>query len=180
MELQSFFISDKQSLEIFKESKGRIKAMAVLFEKVYESNTLQKVNMNSYIDELLRFTKEKYPVNSGLIKIHTEIGTKRDLNLQEATPFALILNELISNSYKHAFEGKQSGIIRITFLNCNDEYSLTYSDDGIGFRQPEQEKGEEIASLGLNLIDSCSKQLNGKYNFKTDKGTTFNLRFPEN
>jgi two-component sensor histidine kinase len=177
MELQSFFITDKQLLGVIKESKNRIKAMALLYEKLYESKTLEKVNVSSYVDELIRFTRQSFSSTAKNIKVNSQVVGNADLEVREATPFALLLNELVSNSYKHAFVGKEQGNISITFVNYNNEYLLNYRDDGIGYAAPPP---EEMTTLGLNLIDSFSKQLNGSYEFKNEKGTNFQLRFPSN
>jgi two-component sensor histidine kinase len=177
MELQGFFINDRYTLEVFKESKGRVKALALLFEKLYENNTLERVNLDKYMDELLKFNSKSYTLQNASVRVETVVFSNCELGIQEATPVALMLNELVSNSFKHAFKGRTEGRISISFLNYNNEYILSYSDDGAGYKpQPE----DELNSLGINLIDSFSKQLNGKYEFTKDKGTTFTFKFPVN
>ncbi|MFL5753097.1 MAG: sensor histidine kinase [Bacteroidia bacterium] len=176
MELQGFFISDRNTLDLFRESKGRVKALALLFEKLYENNTLEKVNLTAYMEDLVRFTSQTH-LHAASIHLELNIAANSELDIQEATPVAMMLNELLSNSYKHAFQGRTEGRISLTFLKQNDHYMLSYCDNGIGYFPQEE---EETTSLGLNLIDSFSRQLNGNYEFKKEKGTVFQLRFPAN
>lgn len=109
------------------------------------------------------------------IKIHSQIDNI-ELSLQDALPFSLLLNELITNSYKHAFNGKDSGNIYISFIKKQGEFVFHFRDDGNGFDYSNDVKEK---TLGLNLIEAFSKQLKGKleYNSAKGMGTEIKLHF---
>lgn len=174
MELQSEYITDEKTLDVIKESQNRVKSIALLHEKLYENKTLKEIDVNDYVSELIHFIKQALYEKNKNIQIHSIID-HISLEIGSAMPFALLLNELISNSYKHAFKHKKEGSIYIEFIKNDNEYELNYKDDGIGF-----EYSEEIVkeSLGLNLITSFSKQLNGNFAFlEVKEGIFYKLRF---
>jgi two-component sensor histidine kinase len=174
MELQSVYIKDERILNVIKESQNRVKSIALLHEKLYQNKTFKEVGINSYIDELIHFIRISQSGNHQEIKISADI---EDINLEmtRAMPFALLVNELISNSYKHAFKTKNSGEIFITFTKNKNRYVLAYSDNGIGFEYTDNIKNN---SLGLNLIETFSKQLNGEFEFfKGETMMEFKLQF---
>ena len=108
VELQNFYVKDEKASSILKESRNRIKSIALLHEKFYESKTLEKIEIRSYIDELIYFIKLSFSSQNKDIKIHTQIDNI-ELSLEDALPFSLLLNELITNSYTHAFNKKEVG-----------------------------------------------------------------------
>lgn len=174
LELQSAYLQDKNAVNIIKESQNRIKSIALLHEKLYENKTLDEVNLKTYTDQLIDFIKISLTKKDKQIIISTNIDTI-NLAMDKAMPFALIINELISNSYKHAFKTKNSGQIFITFVKNKEGYILNYSDDGIGFEYSENVKKN---SLGLNLIETFSQQLKGKTTFLNNgPGMEFKLQF---
>jgi two-component sensor histidine kinase len=174
MELQSVYIKDKNTLNVIKESQNRIKSLAILHEKLYENKTLKEVEMRSYIEQLLEFVKKSLASKEKNIRINTKIDPI-NLEMTKAMPFSLLLNELISNSYKHAFNSTNEGEIQISFSKNDSGYLLEFSDNGPGF---DYEANKERKSLGLNLIETFSKQLLGKFGFsKQEPGMKFTLNF---
>lgn len=173
VDLQNFYVTDPVSSNILKESRNRIKSIALLHEKLYESNNLDTVSVRSYIDELIYFIKLSFANNN--IKIHTQIDDVQ-LSMVEALPFSLLINELITNSYKHAFKLKNEGNIYISFVKNNHEYELNYKDDGQGF---DVNASVNQKSLGLNLIDAFCKQLKAKMinTSEINNGVNFKLNF---
>jgi two-component sensor histidine kinase len=175
IELQNFYVKDEKASSILKESSNRIKSIALLHEKFYTSKTLEKIEMRSYIDELIHFIKTSFSAQDKEVKIHSEIESV-ELFMVDALPFSLLLNELITNSYKHAFNIKKKGNIHISLIKRFDEYILRFKDDGDGFDFSGDSKEK---TLGLNLIEAFSKQLKGELSFSSVKGagTELKLRF---
>ncbi|MGZ3901680.1 MAG: sensor histidine kinase [Bacteroidia bacterium] len=174
MELQSTYLKDKNTIGVIKETQNRIKSLAILHEKLYENRTLREVEVGSYIDELLDFIKVSLSDKEKKINITTQIEVI-NLEMAKAMPFALLINELICNSYKHAFSNVTSGEIVIEFSKDKNGYLLVYSDNGRGF---EYDPSDERRSLGLTLIETFSQQLKGEFEFPKDKsGMRFVLRF---
>ena len=177
VELQNFYVKDEVASAILKESRNRIKSIALLHEKFYESKNLDTIEIRSYVDELIYYIKLSFTNDKKNIKIHTQLDNI-DLPMAEALPFSLLLNELITNSYKHAFKDKSEGNIYLTFSKINDEYVFHYKDDGCGF---DSSKNFKETSLGMNLIEAFSKQLKAKmtYSAKTNEGVDFKLNFKQ-
>lgn len=174
LDLQGAYINDRPTLGIIKESQNRIKSIAILHEKLYENNTLKEVNVRSYTEELIEFVKSGLSDKAKPIEIITQIESI-NLEMEKAMPLALLINELISNSYKHAFNSKTSGQIIINFSVNNNGYLFIFKDNGIGF---EYLSAEKRMSLGLTLIENFVQQLNGTLKFVHDKpGMQFELRF---
>ena len=178
LELQNYYISDPKSSSVLKESRNRIKSIALLHEKFYENKNLDSVEIRSYIDELIHFIKLSFAIDQKEIKIHTQID-QINLPMDEALPFSLLINELVTNSYKHAFNKKNNGNIYITLTKSNNEFIFRYKDDGSGFDLLNHHNKN---SLGINLIEAFSKQLNGQMSFDSQNnpasiGMEFKLNF---
>lgn len=174
LELQASYISDEITLQVLKESQNRVKSIALLHEKLYENKTLKEVKIKDYTNELSHFIKQSYAPKKKEIKFISHIDSI-NLEMNKAMPFALLLNELMSNSYKYAFENKENGTIEIHFTKQLNNYIFEYRDDGLGF---DYETERKKASLGLNLIESFSEQLYGTFEYiKKEKGMQFLLKF---
>lgn len=174
IELQSSYIDDETTLQTLKESQNRIKSIALLHEKLYENKTLKEVNIKDYIFELTHFIKQSYAPKKKEIKFISQIDNI-NLEMNTAMPFALLLNELMSNSYKHAFTNKEQGTLEINFIKQLNNYIFEYKDDGSGF---DYDTEINNSSLGLNLIASFSEQLNGEFEYINRKNEMlFVLKF---
>ncbi|MCW3075554.1 MAG: signal transduction histidine kinase [Bacteroidetes bacterium] len=174
LELQGVYLTDNPTIRLIKESQNRIKSIAILHEKLYENKTLKEVNLRSYTLELIEFVKLSLSDKNKDIEIISHIESI-DLEMTMAMPFALLINELISNSYKHAFTFKNSGQIIIKFSAAKEGYLFIYKDNGVGF---DYLSGEKRESLGLTLIETFVEQLNGEFKFvKDNTGMQFELRF---
>ncbi|HXU27738.1 MAG TPA: sensor histidine kinase [Bacteroidia bacterium] len=177
IELQNFYVKDEKASAILKESRNRIKSIAVLHEKFYESKSLEKIEIRSYVDELIYFIKLSFSNQQKDIKITTQIENI-ELSMANALPFSLLLNELITNSYKHAFKNKDNGHIIISFIKYQNKLVLNFKDDGCGF---DLSKVNKDSSLGMNLIEAFSLQLKAETTCvsKPNKGTEFTLQFKQ-
>ncbi|MGZ7048739.1 MAG: sensor histidine kinase [Methanobacterium sp.] len=176
LNLQSRYIKDKEALDIFKESQDRAKSMAIIHEDLYQSSDFKRINFGEYINKLSINLFQTYVTNPDLINLNIDAEeVMLDINL--AIPLGLILNELVTNVMKHAFKVDKKGEIKIKFHSKEGEYTLTVSDNGIGF--PEGLDYKNIDSLGLKLVNSLTDQISGKIELDKTHGTTFNIIFME-
>jgi len=177
LNLQSGHIKEAQTLAALRESKNRIDVMALIHEKLYQSKSLAKINFHEYIDELVTSLLITYGVNTDLIRSETHAeGISFEINT--AIPCGLIINELVSNSLKHAFPDRRRGNIRISLSAAGEgRFTLTAKDDGIGL--PASIDYKNTATLGLKLVNALTSQLDGSIELERDKGTTFRITFRE-
>lgn len=174
--LQSRYIKDEKILEVLKESQNRIKSMALVHEKMYQSEDLTEFDFTEYLRTLVSHLIHSYGC-AGKVNLNMDIG-EIYLSLDTAIPCSLIINELVSNSLKHAFPQGLKGEIDIKFHKMEDNgFKLVVSDNGIGF--PEEMDYRNTDSLGLQLVNSLSKQLRGDISLYNDRGTTFEVIFPQ-
>lgn len=178
LNLQSSYIKDEKASEVFRDSKERVRAMALVHEKLYQSN-LAKINFHDYIESLAEGLFATYSLNPGQLQLQIDIEDI-DLDLETSIPLGLLINELVTNSLKHAFPEQKKGEIRI-ILRENKEveneynYTLVVSDNGISF--PEDRDFRSSDSLGMLLVNSFVKQLRGVLELDRKKGTTITIKF---
>lgn len=185
LNLQSRYIKDEQTLEMFKESQNRIKSMTLIHEKLYQSKDLARIDFAEYIKALTTDLFRSYGVSSNAITLKINVGGVL-LGIDTAIPCGLIINELVSNSLKHAFpadnacsKGSESkGEIRIDLHLTNaSRVTLIVSDNGIGF--PKDFDFWNTTSLGLRLVSVLTNQLGGTVEIDRSGGTTFRITFTE-
>jgi PAS domain S-box-containing protein len=178
LKLQAGYLKDQRILEIFKESQNRVRAMALIHEKLYQSEDLAKTDFGEYIRSLINDLFRSYSVNSRLIRLELQVEEVR-LNIDTAIPCGLIINELVSNALKHAFPTGQAGTLRVDLRAQPDDnrYHLVVHDNGIGF--PEDLDFRHTASLGLQLVYSLTNQLQGTIDLIRQPGSTFTITFSE-
>jgi PAS domain S-box-containing protein len=172
--LQSYGIKDQKDLEIFRESQSRVKSLAIIHEKLYQSADFASINFKEYIQSLVSYLLSYYSTTNISVNIFVEDNIV--LNMDTAVPCGLIINELITNSIKFAFP---SGTGKITIRLCSeDEYFiLSISDDGIGL--PNNVDVENPQKLGLQLVKSLTDQIEGKLEYNGKNGTEFKIKFKE-
>ncbi|BDZ68966.1 PAS domain S-box protein [Methanobacterium ferruginis] len=178
LNLQRNYIEDKESDNLLQESQGRVKSMALVHEKLYQTADLARINVKEYIRSLTMNLFHSYSVNAGIV-LQLDVGNVF-FDIDTAVPLGLIINELVSNSLKYAFPNQEKGVISISLHESNDdagEYSLYVKDDGVGF--PEDLDFHNTPSLGLQLVNSLVKQLDGSIKLVNDKGTCFHMIFME-
>lgn len=176
LRLQSHHIKDKETLDIFKESQNRAKSMALIHEKLYKSNELRKIDFKEYIKSLT--TELFYSYNtSPEINLNLDIAdVYMDVNI--SVPLALIINEIVSNSLKHAFPRGSKGNISVNFHKKAKEYELIIADDGIGF--PSDLDYKFTDSLGMHIVNNLTEQIKAQITLEKEKGTKFIINFKEN
>jgi two-component sensor histidine kinase len=173
--LFSLKISDnlhEDAKNVLLESRNRVRSMALIHNRLYDSNHLTDVKFDEYIHELIKEIKASYPASSGSVTINTNIS-QASLNVNAAIPCGLILNELLTNCYKHAFKDQENGQIDIAFLQNNNQFVMTVKDNGSGL-PPQYNKKQ---SLGVTVIEALSEQLEGDFNFSNNNGACFELKF---
>jgi PAS domain S-box-containing protein len=172
LNLQSRYIHDKDTLAAINESQNRVRAMALVHEKLYQAKNLSKINLNEYIRFLGNSLFQFYGVKSTQITFETVI---RDISvdINTAVPLGLIINELISNSLKYAFPDGRKGAICISVRQENETYSILFKDDGIGI--PDDLDWRNTQSLGLRLVNSLVDQLDGTIELKKEKGIMYTI-----
>ncbi len=178
LRLQSDYVKDEQVLQLFKDSQNRIRSMALIHEKLYQSSDLSRINLSEYLTELTGNLMRSY--TSGAVPIRLRI-TSGDvwLNIDTAIPCGLIINELVSNSLKHAFPRPQeTNEIEIEIQQTDaKQLTLTVRDNGIGF--PKRLDFRNTESLGLELVCIFTEQLGGRIELDRSNGTAFTLTFSE-
>ena len=175
LRLQSRLIKDSRMVEMFKESQNRIRSMALIHEKLYQTEDLSRINFAEYIRSLTVHLFHTYRVNPNIVKMNTEVEEVY-LDINRAIPCGLVINELVSNALKHAFPDSKKGEIHIKlYSNKRNKTNLTVSDDGVGL--PENINIHEPETLGLQLVNDLVKQVEGKIRLERTKGTTFHIVF---
>ncbi|PHJ61325.1 hypothetical protein VF14_09515 [Nostoc linckia z18] len=177
LNLQSAYITDKQDLAIFQQSQQRIASIALIHEKLYQSQDLARINFREYTQDLVASLFTAYEVNEDNIAVNINITEDVLLGLDTAIPCSLIIHELVSNSLKYAFPANTNGSICIQLYPSDDNnLILKVSDDGVGL--PPDFDLQKIASLGLQLVDALTYQLAGTINIKGENGVECQLKFP--
>jgi PAS domain S-box-containing protein len=179
LNLQSHYIKDAAALETLKEIQNRIKSMALIHENLYQNKDLSKLNFGEYISNLVKNLVYTYNSSSKEIELKLEVDDVF-LNLDFSIPCGLIINELISNSLKHAFTDAKEGTIKVIFKKHNDIVHLTVIDTGKGFNKNIDFRNTD--SLGLQLVMALVDQINGIIQQKSEEnnGTTYTIEFKYN
>ncbi len=177
LNLQSSYVKDEYALSLLKESQNRIKTMAYIHESLYQNKTFSSINFSEYVSTLTSNILQSYSTSIQKVRLVLDIQ-KVILNLDTSIPAGLIINELVTNSIKHAFTGTNDGIILINLFTKNNTLYLEVSDNGKGF--PKDVNYKNTNSLGLQLVNTLVEQLNGTIELKENKykGTGFFINFP--
>ena len=178
IELQSETINDEQYQSFLQDSQHRILTMSLIHEQLYQSDNLSTINLADYIQELFENLCHSYDTSQG--QIETEVDLEPVIvNLETAIPCGILLNELITNSFKYAFPDQTSGKIMIQLYTTlsSQKLHLVVSDNGIGF--PPDLEWQNSNSLGLKIVNILAQQLRATITLNRQKGTSFHLIFSE-
>ncbi|MBN1234455.1 MAG: PAS domain S-box protein [Methanotrichaceae archaeon] len=176
LNLQSDSIKDPRIIEILKESRNRVRSMAVIHEKLYKSADFKHIDFGEYIRNLAADLLKSYRSMPGGIQLRINVEDAI-LGIDTAIPCGLIINELVSNALKHAFPEDRKGEINIELFRNGDRFTLIVSDNGIGF--PEGLDFRQTESLGLQLVRTLTQQLGGTIELYRNCGTVFKIIFSE-
>jgi two-component sensor histidine kinase len=175
LRLQSRQISEPIALAACKESQNRLQAMALIHEKLYQSSNLAKIDFQEYIKTLVQELLRSYEAHKRTIAFTVKVN-QLSLAIALATPFGLIINELVSNSLKYAFPETLGGQIFIGLQEAlRGQFIMIISDNGIGL--PKDLDFRHTSSLGLQLVCRLTKQLNGTIELDRSQGTKFKIVF---
>lgn len=174
LHLQAQRITDPKVREIFTDSQNRVRSMALIHEKLYQSKGLASIHFSEYINNLVAHLMRTYGVDASRITIMTDLADAT-LNLDTAIPCGLIVSELVSNALKHAFPQCSSGTVRIELTHEAGGLELSVSDNGIGL--PPGLTPETCPSLGLQLVTALVRQLGGILEVSSEQGTRFSVKF---
>jgi PAS domain S-box-containing protein len=175
LSLQSHNIKGKKNIEMFRASQDRVKSMSLIHEKLYQSQDLARINSREYIQALVNGLYRSYCASPGLLDLKLDVEDI-SLSVDNAIPCGLILNELVSNSLKHAFPDGRKGRIRVILRSLNqNDIELVVSDNGVGL--PENLDIQKTKSLGLHLVTILAEdQLHGEIKLNRNRGTEFRIK----
>jgi PAS domain S-box-containing protein len=175
LNLQSRHISDAGVLEMFRESQRRIRSMALIHERLYQSSDLSRIEFSQYLQNLATHLFHFYQVDSSRIRLSMDTE-EIFLNINTAIPCGLIVNELVSNALKYAFPNGRNGEVTLELHRImGDGYVLRVKDDGVGF--PEGLDFRRTDSLGMQIVVTLVNQIDGRLDLQSQGGTSFTIEF---
>jgi two-component sensor histidine kinase/CheY-like chemotaxis protein len=176
LNIQSRQITDPAVLAMIAESQNRVKAMALVHERLYRSDDISSIEIADYVKFMGTSLIKFYGITSAQVRLEVDMpGIRFDIN--RAIPLGLIINELLSNALKHAFPAGRKGKITVTGNRDDKVVRISVSDDGAGI--PASLDWENTSSLGLHLVNSLTDQISGTIELDRSSGTTFIITVPE-
>jgi len=172
--LQSQELKDERAIQMVKTSEARINAIALIHRKLYNTDMNRSINVRDYILELVQYLTHAYGYNEKPFTLSSNIKDVL-VDVDKAIPLGLILNELISNSFKYAYEGHPHPELKIELQNEKENLRINLSDNGRGLPA----KLPESDSFGLRMVSMLMKQLRGSLDMRTDLGTHYTLTIPQ-
>jgi two-component sensor histidine kinase len=171
---QSGFLKTEEALLAINDSQHRIQTMSLIHEKLFQSGDLSTIEMSVYIHELVDYLKHSFDTGERILfKLDTEA---LKLKLSHSLPLGLILNEAITNAIKYAFPANRSGIISVSLKHtAGTQYMLTIADNGKGL--PESFDFKKSSSMGMNLMEGLSEDINGHFSINNNNGTEITILF---
>jgi two-component sensor histidine kinase len=156
------------------ESRNRVMSIAMVHERLYKKDNLSKINFKLYLSELIQEIIKSFPVQLNEIEIQEELD-HIEMELTRAVPIGLIINEAVTNSLKHAFNGNvDKPVIKIKMQIIYDKVHISFADNGIGYSDITKRRDN---SLGLSLIESLADQIDADVTFRTENGASLHLSF---
>jgi len=178
LHLQGWNSEDKEAKRVLRDSELRVQSISLVHEMLYQSDSLAYIRYDEYVKDLLEAISKMYADMETAVKIQTSLE-KVEVNVNQAIPCSLLLNEIVVNAYKHAFNGLKKGIIHVKLTTSGDEVELCISDNGNGL---DEQAFNESESLGVTLIKTLTKQLKGEFSIQTresEPGSVFIIKFPQ-
>lgn len=172
LNLQSDVVVDVQSRDVLRDSQHRVRSMALIHEKLYQSSNLARIDFGDYVEKLATYLVQAYRAQAHGVRLQVDVKPVY-LDVDTAVPCGLILNELIANALKHGFVNGRSGQIHISLHPTDDQIILEIADDGVGI--PPEINIRQSRSLGLQLVNTLVNQINGQITLNRENGTAFIL-----
>lgn len=177
LSLQSQHLEDPKAIGMFKDSQHRIRSMALVHEKLYQSKDLSRIDFGQYLQNLVVYLVHSYQIDSGRVQLKIDVG-EAALDINTAIPCGLLVNELVTNALKHAFPGGRKGEIRVTLRpGADGRFTLTVGDSGVGW--PRGADFRTTDTLGMQLVTMLVDQLDGEIELEKKPGTVFRISFRE-
>jgi two-component sensor histidine kinase/MFS family permease len=176
LELQEQTSSANEYSGTFKTARSRIKSMALAHEALYQNESFSNISMKEYIRRIGTLTHQSFTDKKATIDLKFNLEDAR-LDMSKSIPLGLVINEILINAHKHAFDGKASGFIELGSIVKDEKINIYIRDNGVGL--PQESKELKTKSLGMTLIKKFSKQLKADLSIESEKnsGTTFSLVF---
>ncbi|MBS1645806.1 MAG: PAS domain S-box protein [Bacteroidetes bacterium] len=175
LNLQTSYLKDKSTVNLLKECQNRIKTMSFIHESLYQTKDFSQINFSEYITLLVKNLFYSYDANQQKIKANFDIDSIF-LNLDTSIPCGLIINELVSNAFKYAFADGKEGFIFVQLKKMkNGKISMIVADNGKGI--PDTVDFKNTESLGLQLVNILTQQINGEVTLNKTNGTKFEITF---
>jgi two-component sensor histidine kinase len=176
LNIQSEYVTDEASHKLFINSLNRIRTMSMIHENLYQTSNFSLVEIDKYLKDVVMYLYRTYNINARLVKLNIDIQSF-SLPMETSITCGLIINELISNTFKHAFPDGRSGTVGISLLKSSERIMLSIADDGIGFT--DNINLEKSTTFGLLLVHTLVDQLNAKLQVEALKGTKFVIEFSD-
>jgi PAS domain S-box-containing protein len=177
LRLQATYVTSNEAVNLFRESENRIKSMTIIHNKLYNSKNYERIDFGDYVKTLTDNLFLSYGISKSNIKTKVDIRNIK-LNIDTAIPCGLIINELVSNSLKHAFKKSVTGRMNIKLQSDEqNQFTLTVEDDGAGL--PKDFDFHTSKTLGMKLVHLLSSQIGGKIQFESNGGTRYAMKFNE-
>jgi two-component sensor histidine kinase len=169
---QSAYINNDAALTAIHDSQHRVHAMSLIHQKLYNSDNVSSIDISSYIRELVSYLSDSFDIRR---RIRFDLNIEPlEMDVSQAVPLGLILNEAITNSIKYAFPDNRNGVISISFFKADSvNYKLSISDNGIGM--PDDFKRRD--SLGISLMKGLSEDLDGNFSIENNNGAVIKISF---
>lgn len=171
---QSAYIDNDAALAAIQNSQNRMRSIALIHQKLYQSENLDLISMPGYIDDLIVHLKESFDLGTRII-FEKEVD-ELSLDVSQAVPLGLIINEAITNAIKYAYPDQAAGVIHIRLLKDQENKNVfQIKDSGPGLKKDFD--AQKIDSMGMNLMKGLSKQLGGSFEMKDDHGVLITIKF---
>lgn len=174
LEMQSFNAGSEEIVGELKESQSRIQSIATVHEMLYQSESFSDIGLEVYIDELVSYISGTFAHEGADIRFEKDIEPL-SLTVKQAVPCGLLLNELITNAYKHAFKGRKEGTIYISLHKQGSTVQMAVRDDGVGL--PADFDIKQSSTLGITLVHTLVRQLEGTLKVSGRPHTCFRFTF---
>lgn len=177
LDLQSNEYSDSKTQSAFSEAKARVQSIALIHQNLYRHDNLSGIELHQFINELVVLLKQLFETDGKTITVHNDVPHTH-LDIDTAVPLGLILNELLTNAYKYAFNNRSGGNIYISLTQVQQGvYELTVLDDGPGL--PQATAINSATTLGMRMVRRLAVQLMGKVTYSYNSGSSFTVRFKD-
>jgi len=173
LDIQSMSLTDQQAVEAIKESRNRVQSMAIIHQHLYHEGNIRGIIIDDYIKNLIQNLFSSYNINADKVSLELDID-KLNLDVDTVIPLGLIINELVSNSLKYAFDTVENGIVSISLKEKDDYLELLVKDDGRGF--PPELNIHKNHSFGLQMITAFAQKLKARLDFYNDNGASVSMQ----